>query len=167
MAWTDPRTWATNEIITNGMFNQHVRDNMFALQNAFDSGFFTLDYEMSSNELYEFDINLNGNPNKGNAIFFTNWDTYSSQYGIETYFNTDKINSYGYENSYVEPNGGFKIYSLANGISDSSYFGSTGSGPRLQYIYIDNGKLKIAFKNTIAGILTLQCSCYWQVGWGA
>lgn len=28
MAWTDPRTWVTGEMVTAAMMNQHVRDNL-------------------------------------------------------------------------------------------------------------------------------------------
>jgi hypothetical protein len=32
MAWTDPRTWVTGEMVTAAMMNQHVRDNMRYLE---------------------------------------------------------------------------------------------------------------------------------------
>jgi len=35
MAWTTPRTWATNEQITQSLLNTHLRDNLLYLYNAF------------------------------------------------------------------------------------------------------------------------------------
>lgn len=31
MAWTAPRTWVTGEIVTSGLLNVHVRDNLATL----------------------------------------------------------------------------------------------------------------------------------------
>lgn len=39
MAWTDPRTWATGELVTADIMNTHVRDNLnYLLQNAGGNG---------------------------------------------------------------------------------------------------------------------------------
>ena len=39
MAWTTPRTWVTNELVTAAMLNTHIRDNLNYLLNP--NGFFT------------------------------------------------------------------------------------------------------------------------------
>jgi hypothetical protein len=33
MAWTTPRTWATNELVTAALLNEQVRDNLAVLKN--------------------------------------------------------------------------------------------------------------------------------------
>jgi hypothetical protein len=35
MGWTDPRTWVTDEVVTAGIMNTHVRDNLLALPHLF------------------------------------------------------------------------------------------------------------------------------------
>lgn len=39
MAWTNPKTWATNELVTAANLNTHLRDNLLYLLNP--NGFFT------------------------------------------------------------------------------------------------------------------------------
>lgn len=34
MAWTNPRDWSTNEVVTSSIMNQHVRDNLNAVARA-------------------------------------------------------------------------------------------------------------------------------------
>lgn len=37
MAWTDPRTWVTSEVVTAAIMNTHVRDNLKAIGDAWTS----------------------------------------------------------------------------------------------------------------------------------
>lgn len=37
MAWTTPRTWVAGEIVTSGLMNTHVRDNLASLQYGLSS----------------------------------------------------------------------------------------------------------------------------------
>lgn len=34
MTWTDPRTWVAGEVVTDGLLNAHVRDNLKAIGDA-------------------------------------------------------------------------------------------------------------------------------------
>ncbi len=36
MSWTTPRTWSAGELVTVGMFNQQIRDNMDHLKTSID-----------------------------------------------------------------------------------------------------------------------------------
>ena len=41
MAWTTPRTWVTNELVTAAIMNAHVRDNLGQIRYLFEGGLST------------------------------------------------------------------------------------------------------------------------------
>lgn len=56
MAWTNPRSWSTNELLTASLLNTHLRDNLLALKNPPTNVFFPVaDYTTSSTTFVDID----------------------------------------------------------------------------------------------------------------
>lgn len=60
MSWTAPRTFVTAEIETSGIFNTHVRDNLFATETAKAQAAGDLIYATGANALARLPIGLGG-----------------------------------------------------------------------------------------------------------
>ena len=160
MAWTNPRTWIDEEIITNGKLNEQIRDNMFCFQNKFHSEFFFEEAETDPDGFYHKNISIPENSNKGSAIIYSTY-IMTGNFGIQVFFDTDINNSYGYD--YYLTNR-FTKYTFGDGLSDG-YYGTDGDSIKLQHIYIDDGVLKISFRSSATSVDPLEYYCYYQVGW--
>lgn len=57
MAWTDPKTWATDEVVTAAMLNTHLRDNLLAV-GPISKKYKTADESVTSSVTFQADDHL-------------------------------------------------------------------------------------------------------------